>query len=30
MPLRGIITGIKGTPDISENEEIQRLVDQGT
>ena len=29
IPLRGIITGIKGTPDISENEAIQRLVDQG-
>lgn len=26
IPLRGIITAIKGTPDISENEEIQRLV----
>ncbi|WP_058535130.1 hypothetical protein [Legionella saoudiensis] len=29
MPLRGIITAIKGTPDITENEEIQHLVDLG-
>lgn len=30
IPLRGIITAIKGTPDISENEEIQHLVDLGS
>jgi hypothetical protein len=29
MPLRGILTGVKGTPDIAENEEVQRLVDLG-
>lgn len=29
IPFRGIITAISGTPDISENEEIQHLVDLG-
>lgn len=29
VPLRGIITAIKGTPDINENEEVQHLVDLG-
>jgi hypothetical protein len=29
MPLRGIITAVKGHPDISENEEIQHLVALG-
>jgi hypothetical protein len=26
IPLRGIISGVKGTPDISENEDVKRLV----
>lgn len=29
MPFKGILTAIKGTPDIIENEEIQHLVDLG-